>query len=60
MSDALNTKEAARFVGLAVPTLYTMAAERRIPHYKISNRLRFDRRELEEWLSARHFAERVK
>ncbi|MGA2763938.1 MAG: helix-turn-helix domain-containing protein [Spirochaetia bacterium] len=54
MSDAMNTREAAALLGIAVPTLYAWTAEARIPFYRVSaRRLRFDRSEIEAWIRER-------
>ena len=50
-------EEASAITGLPVGTLYALVSRLQIPHYRLGPRLvRFDRRELEQWLRARHVA----
>ncbi|MEZ4939322.1 MAG: helix-turn-helix domain-containing protein [Saprospiraceae bacterium] len=42
--------EAAKFTNLAKPTLYSLASQRKIPHFKRAKRLLFRRDDLERWL----------
>ena len=46
----LNIREASRFTGYAVQTLYVWVSQRRIPHVKKGGRLRFDLEALESWM----------
>jgi len=46
----MSIEEAAQYTGLAVPTLYKMVAQRRIPHVKVGSRLKFDIGLLDGWL----------
>lgn len=48
----LTTKEAAEFIGVAVPTLYAMTSRRMLPHAKRGKRLFFSRNDLIEWIAA--------
>lgn len=48
--DLLNIDEAAEFLTLAKPTLYTKCNRREIPHMKRGGRLYFSRKELKEYL----------
>lgn len=51
----LSYLEASRLTGLPCSTLYSLVSRHAIPHFRIGPRLvRFDRAELEQWLSARH------
>lgn len=54
-ADGLMTAaEAAEFLGIAGGTIYHWVSEKRIPFVRISARcIRFRRRDLESWLSAR-------
>ncbi len=46
----LTVKEAAEFLSLAVPTIYSMVSRGELPHMKRSKRLYFDREELISFL----------
>lgn len=47
----LDVKEVSNEYGLAVSTLYTMVCQRRIPFVKMGRRTKFDRRELDRWIT---------
>ncbi len=49
-STLLTVREAAEFLSLAVPTVYSMVSKGEIPHMKRSKRLYFDRDELMSYL----------
>ena len=46
----LTVREAAEFLSLAVPTVYSMVSRGELPHMKRSKRLYFDRDELMAYL----------
>ncbi len=46
----LTVREAAEFLSLAVPTVYSMVSKGELPHMKRSKRLYFDRDELMSYL----------
>lgn len=46
----LTIKEAAKFVKLSVPTLYSFVSRREIPFSKLGKRLYFSQQELAEWV----------
>ena len=46
----LTIKEVAEYTGLAVPTLYQMVSQRRIPFVKIGRLTKFDLRVLDAWI----------
>ncbi len=46
----LTVREAAEFLSLAVPTVYSMVSRGELPHMKRSKRLYFDRDELMSYL----------
>lgn len=48
--DYLTVAEVASLLRLTPKGVYTMVEARRIPHYKVSNRVRFSRTEVLEWL----------
>lgn len=44
--------EASKWLGIPVPTLYSMVSQKRIPHIRLSGRMvRFRRAVLEAWLA---------
>jgi len=47
-------EEVAEYVGLEKQTIYQYVSHRKIPYVKIpgSNRLRFDREKIDEWLQS--------
>ena len=47
----LNIKEVADYTGLSPYTLYTMVSQRRIPFVKLGRLTKFDRYELDRWIS---------
>ena len=49
-SPLLTVREAAEFLSLAVPTVYSMVSKGELPHMKRSKRLYFDREELISYL----------
>ncbi len=46
----ISLKEAAVYTGLAVPTLYTMVSQRRIPYVKVGRLTKFDLGLLDAWI----------
>jgi excisionase family DNA binding protein len=48
----LNIKEVADYTGLSPHTLYTMVSQRRIPFVKLGRLTKFDRYELDRWISS--------
>jgi excisionase family DNA binding protein len=46
----LNVQEVAHRLNLAVPTIYKMVNQRRIPYVKIGGALKFDLAALDEWI----------
>jgi len=48
----MTIQEAAEFLNLAVPTLYTMTSKHTIPYRKRGKKLYFRQLELEEWLES--------
>jgi excisionase family DNA binding protein len=51
-TDLLNIQEASKFLGLAVPTLYSKVSERLIPHSKVGKKLFFSREDLSNWVKS--------
>ncbi|MBE7634119.1 helix-turn-helix domain-containing protein [Tenacibaculum finnmarkense genomovar finnmarkense] len=48
----LNIKEVAKLTQLSVPTIYHYVSERKIPHYKQGNKLRFFKSEIIDWIKS--------
>jgi excisionase family DNA binding protein len=53
----LNINELSEYIGIPKGTLYVWVCQKRIPHVKISNLLRFDLREIDGWVKVRSVAE---
>lgn len=54
----LNPKELSEYLGLKPDTIYSWIWQRKIPYFKIGGRLvKFDLREIEEWLKEQHVKE---
>jgi len=54
MNNYINEKEVAKMTGLAVQTLRNMRHERRgFPYIKISRAIRYDPRDVEEYIQKR-------
>lgn len=47
-----NIQEVAGYTGLSISTLYTMVSQRRIPFVKVGRLTKFDRCELDRWITA--------
>jgi excisionase family DNA binding protein len=48
----LNIQEVADYTGLSPHTLYTMVSQRRIPFVKMGRLTKFDRYELDRWITS--------
>lgn len=54
-NDLINERQAAEFIGLAMPTLRSWRQRQRIgqpPYYKLCGAIRYKRSELIEWLAS--------
>jgi excisionase family DNA binding protein len=49
-AGALDAVRLGAFLGLKKSTIYQMASDGRIPHYRIGSNIRFDPRIIAEWL----------
>lgn len=47
--DLITIKEVAEYLKIAEKTIYRMAAEGKIPAYKVGGSWRFRRKEVEQW-----------
>lgn len=52
MNQLMDLQTVARRLGTTERHLRRLVAERRIPHVKVGGLLRFDAREIDEWLDA--------
>ena len=50
--EPIDIFQAARFVGLAVATLYQLSSKRKIPAYKVGRHLKFYKSELDQWIKS--------
>ena len=48
----LDIKDVADYTGLSVHTLYTMVSQRRIPFVKLGRLTKFDREEIDKWITS--------
>ena len=48
----MNIQEVAEYTGLSPHTLYTMVSQRRIPFVKLGRLTKFDRYELDRWITS--------
>ncbi|GEO03372.1 excisionase [Adhaeribacter aerolatus] len=48
----LSVQEAAKFLNLAVPTVYTLVSQQILPYSKKSKRLYFSKQDLTEWIQS--------
>ncbi len=48
----LDIQHVAVYTGLSVHTLYTMVSQRRIPFVKMGRLTKFDRGEIDRWITA--------
>ncbi|NMA66594.1 MAG: helix-turn-helix domain-containing protein [Clostridiaceae bacterium] len=49
-SVGMNTKEASQFIGCSAYTIRELARQKRIPHYRVGNRIMFKRETLLKWI----------
>jgi excisionase family DNA binding protein len=50
-SRLLTPSEVAEYLGIALPTVYTMCSQRRIPYVKVGRLNKFDVKQIEGWLA---------
>jgi len=48
--EIFNINQAAKFLNLALPTIYGFTAKRAIPFYKRAKKLYFKKSDLEKWI----------
>lgn len=49
-----TVKEVADFLGVPVSWVYSHVADKTLPHHKVGRYVRFNSREIVEWLKAAH------
>lgn len=47
----LNIKDLSQFIGISTSTLYTWVSQKRIPHVKCGHLVRFDIKNIENWIA---------
>ncbi|WP_447983826.1 helix-turn-helix domain-containing protein [Nitrospira sp. Nam74] len=47
----LTPAQTAEYLGIKLPTLYTMCSQRRIPYVKVGRLNKFDPKQLESWIA---------
>ncbi len=52
----LDIQQVATYTGLSVHTLYTMVSQRRIPFVKMGRLTKFDREEIDKWITRQRVA----
>ena len=50
MKELCDIKTIAEYLNVSVPYIRKLVYSKRIPHYKIGSRLKFDIKEINEWL----------
>lgn len=50
----LTVKEVAKLLSVSTATIYTMARQNEIPHFKIRGRIMFNRDLIEAWTRGEH------
>jgi excisionase family DNA binding protein len=50
-SYGMDTKEASKFIGCSAYTIGELAREKKIPHYRIGNRIMFTKDTLIKWIN---------
>lgn len=55
--EILTLKEVAEYLKLAEKTAYRLAAEGKLPGFKVGGSWRFRRKELENWIAQQHKAD---
>jgi excisionase family DNA binding protein len=50
--DLLTVGEVAKFMSVSVSTIRKWCAEGRIPHGRLAGTIRFERKQLQEWVDA--------
>ena len=51
VKEVMNAREAARYMGISVDTLYAYAKAKVLPAFKLGSRWRFKRSELDGWMN---------
>ena len=51
--EVMDIDQAAEYLGIKRQTLYSWVFQRKIPFFKIGRLVKFDRKELNRWISAK-------
>lgn len=51
-NDLINLQQAAAMLNLAVPTIYGLVHNSKIPHFKQGKKLRFSKKDLVSWIKS--------
>jgi len=50
----LSINDLSQYIGVKPKTLYSWVSKRVIPHYRIMGLVRFNKREIDQWLTSCH------
>jgi len=53
----ISPQELSQFLDMKPDTIYSWIWQRKIPYFKLGSRVKFDLREIEEWLRAKRVKE---
>jgi len=53
----IGPQELSEYLGMSIRTIYFWVVQRKIPHFKLGKRVRFDLKEIELWLKDKRIAE---
>ena len=56
--ELINIKELANYLDVSVPFIRKLIYSKRIPYYKIGNRIKFDKTEINKWVEIYRKTER--
>lgn len=46
----LSPQELSQYLGIAIQTVYEWTSQRRVPYIKLGRLVKFDQREIDEWM----------
>jgi excisionase family DNA binding protein len=58
--EILSLAETSQYLKLTIDNLYRLTSEKKIPHFKPSKKLLFDRIELDQWLEQNAVKPKIK
>ena len=53
----LGIEELAQYIGITKGTLYVWVCNRKIPYYKLGKLVKFDTKEIDEWMKGKRIEE---